>query len=976
MLGGYFFFIESELDINITNNLSIKKSWLSKIDANQETVLGLMQRLLNAQNPTAEKTVNNINALNSSSRLSDHENIISNIFNLKFNLSENVQNKHLFSSSDQTFHFLQGLIDKGYRVLIQKLALQPDCYPWTHIRQLSHPLLIEQLVSLYSLCLDKKCTKTQEMIHFMFCLVELIPNPLDLSQETSQKIFKNVTQVIGQLIYLVDKNSNLTLKIFEIDNEKEIIKNIKQHFSLAMYAMCDRLYVLFEDHLYTQIQSPEVSLNNAIPLEIASILLIDNGTINSGLINLLSEIFIPRDQLLINPNAHLQDVLKFIQESPEFRATFEKIETPNLVSSLAYDVVRATLQLPIEGKITNFQIRQVILAALLSHLRQGDTSSCFAVSLAIELLSSHLWFCLKDLHQLIQQGKLTRQIDRIYKDIPSVKRISDEDLDKKITFDRQGTLIINYQKMGKLWQAPGIKVACQAIGINEMESAILQIIKNLNLNNKNHLLSLNPRDLIYKLCESITPSSSDLENLYANACFAFSCQTSSALLRVWENAIANMAEAEEGSLLKKKIIDVSLDALQYHLCKKNYLPSRLLQNFFLVIQKQLHHSVQLQYDPTIQNKSSKVAGFVLSVQHERITTPHAFREFIVSLVNNSFQELIPDFSDSNEQQELTKICDLLTSYCHTEAFTVYVLARYHPLNSQLISQLENPYSIPYSKLLFTPWITQIGNNSKAVLRVYFENSSLLESKIFTAQTAEDMLSYIIEMCKHMTVDNKQIFLQNPNQLRPLCILGKHRFPFMAGHASLIQAWQQNSLTHEWIQQHVLNPGQTISQTLISDSMQNYLLQEMEKRILPKFFTPVQLTKDLFFFRSQSLNLTIQEYRDLILNHFHKIYPTPIFLNQLMRQIDTTICQILPPELKQLLENSAIHFADTNWSEGAQDIHFCFVVNPGTGKLELAKCYADKTHLKALDQTYWLTNQQWEFLNFPADLVPENFLNFK
>ena len=146
-------------------------------------------------------------------------------------------------------------------------------------------------------------------------------------------------------------------------------------------------------------------------------------------------------------------------------------------------------------------------------------------------------------------------------------------------------------------------------------------------------------------------------------------------------------------------------------------------------------------------------------------------------------------------------------------------------------------------------------------------------------------------------------------------------------------------------------------------LKEILLHEMSEEEVHRILDCVKGTQD---------GLTIKQYRHNILKNCHSVHPLPkVSIEKLVRQIDTALCQSLTPQLKKILEESAVHFADTNWCNGIQDLHFCFAVNPGTGELELWEAHANGTHLMALDQNYWLFNQKWEFLTMPEDLIPDD-----
>jgi len=55
----------------------------------------------------------------------------------------------------------------------------------------------------------------------------------------------------------------------------------------------------------------------------------------------------------------------------------------------------------------------------------------------------------------------------------------------------------------------------------------------------------------------------------------------------------------------------------------------------------------------------------------------------------------------------------------------------------------------------------------------------------------------------------------------------------------------------------------------------------------------------------------------------------------------------------------IHFADTNLHSGVHDVHFCFLVNPGSGKVEVWQVNDDNSGLTPLDQRHVCKNARWE-----------------
>lgn len=877
--------------------------------------------------------------------------------------------------SDSENHIsLLWLREKGYDSLATKLETNHG-YPWDHFKKLRNPIFIEQLVDIYLLSLIKINSEVDRTKMIAFALDLIQKAEFDQLSEDEYDFGNDVRQILGQWIYLINKIPKTAFELIENPDFSEVLENIQKTFMNQIQIVCEKLPALYNTHAQTLLQDPEIAMQTQISVQIAKALLIDIGTINSGIIDSLSNIFLTLKVRPLNHEINIFHTLKLLQDSPKFRNEIENIDLSHPTRTIASDIVKATLDLSAQQEIQPFDGRLTALIAMLSHLRQGGDRSCFAVSLAIEMLSSHLNFCLKDLRQLLEEGKLSRKVKNVKKDVLFTKRISDENLHKKITFDRSGVLWMKDKRLASLWEAPGLISACRSIGIEDPQTTILETIKRLPKQKGKEFYTISIQTLISKICEQTilsSPSSSSLDQLYSTASFAFSACTTQPLLKVWENAIANMAEAEEGGMIKKAILEVILDSLQFKLVQLSFPPSSLLRDFFLFFQKLLYQNIRLQYDPMIlqssKNNENKIeGGFILYNIDQKIANEKSFRAFLHSLLKEVASTTRDMFSEESVIQELNKIVEILKSYLDTDEFMGYLLARYHPSNKEPVSNITHRSPLDYTQLTYTPWLTQTGNNSKTLLKIYIESDIPIQSEKFTFTEPEEALEKIIDMCKHMPEQEKSSYFDNPYKLTPFCILGKHRLPFMAGHPSIASGWQEKGITQTWIDQSVIDPGKEIGATLIDESTKARV-NDYLKTILLQELSPNKIESILARIQENPSPCTVQQYRNFILQSAQSL---PQDFADFTRKVDTGLCNSLDPTLKEMLAESAVHFADTNWRQGAQDIHFCFLTNPGSGKLELWEIYADGSHLTALDQDYWLRNQKWEFFTFPKNLVPDD-----
>lgn len=978
----------------ISPQTPLRSHWFAKIEAKQQQVSSMIMQVLaheygqDLPSPIFESTpfISNFNDLQKSQ--GKLLGIISHL-NLPlphFPVQEQLRNPRLAITKPDLLEWLK---KEGYASLAEKMENQSG-YPWSEFEKIRSPALIEQLVDIHSLCLHKGMTQDQEypLLNFALHLANLIVSAeLPDQYPHSADLHHDTIQVLGQLIYLLQSNPQKASSIVDISSIEKTLENIKQAFSADVQDICERLQNHYLLHQSTQLQDPEIALHTRIPIEIAKALLTDIGTINFGIIDALSAIFLSPDSVPINHEINLSHALKLLQHSPQLRDEFEKIHSPRLSASPSIDVIQAALGLPPEHSMISYDAQLTTLIAILSHLRQGGDRSCFAISVAIEILSAHLGYCFKDLKQLLEEGKLTRSINKVQKDIPFIKKISDENLHKILVFNQKGELIIHQEKLLPLWHAPGILAACQSVGIIHPKEAILSIIAQLPPPDQRGLYQIKTQSILQKLCENASyadePNRASLDHLYTLALFAFSSQTCQPLLKVWENSIANMAEAEEGSMVKRAILESTLDALQFKLGELKFPRSLLLQRYFLSIQKLLYEGIRLIYDPTtIESPENGVkkteGGFVLYYHNYKINDEKAFRKLLhetLFKVKNKLEKM--NLTDL-ETKQLNEVSVILNSQIDTDKFIGYLLARYHRSNEGAVRKMSQGIPIDYSRLRFTPWITRVGNDSKSLLKIYLEHDQPLQSNHLIVSGAEEALTQIIDMCKKMPEDEKEQFVNNPNKLKPLCIIGKHRLPFMAGNPSLASAWQKKLSTPDWIENFVIVPGREISKTIIDAVTRDQFIQNFEAGVLKNKDYYLNFEKVIKLFDRIPQKSTIKQFRNYVLKICQSVQPSMMHADtkKMTREIDTILCQSLEPKLKKRLEVSAVHFADTNWCNGIQDLHFCFAVNPGTGKLELWEGQADGTHLMALDQNYWLNEQKWEFLTLPQDNIPDDSIYLK
>ncbi|MEM1282062.1 MAG: hypothetical protein AAGG81_00770 [Chlamydiota bacterium] len=90
--------------------------------------------------------------------------------------------------------------------------------------------------------------------------------------------------------------------------------------------------------------------------------------------------------------------------------------------------------------------------------------------------------------------------------------------------------------------------------------------------------------------------------------------------------------------------------------------------------------------------------------------------------------------------------------------------------------------------------------------------------------------------------------------------------------------------------------------------------------------------------------------------------------KLMEQIDTKIFELLPEETRSTLIESGLVTDDPNWSSGVHALFFIWMVNPGTGELELCHYNKDLQKVEFIHQDIWFPKKKGYYWYLPKNYV--------
>ncbi len=150
---------------------------------------------------------------------------------------------------------------------------------------------------------------------------------------------------------------------------------------------------------------------------------------------------------------HILSVLKQLKEDPMLVRKLESI-SPLLQSSTVREIIRQTLRLSAKDPIDISKVRQAVLCALLTYLRQS-VGSCFATAPAILIQSEQLGLMIEDLKRLLETSSLERVVRGVSYSVPFNVKWGSGDWDKPFLVEKQTFLHLH----------PGLSFALDESGL-------------------------------------------------------------------------------------------------------------------------------------------------------------------------------------------------------------------------------------------------------------------------------------------------------------------------------------------------------------------------------------------------------------------------------------------------------------------------------------------------------------------------------
>lgn len=790
-------------------------------------------------------------------------------------------------------------------------------YPWKEIAEISNPILQEQLIDLYHLCK----TKAPDLYPRILSATEnaLKRQEHDLSPESY--VHSPSCEFLAKLIYLIDQTE-------ELENFSgkgiNLFISVEECFDEQIRKTYKDLIVMYQRFDQTHVFPTEQAVEAQIPIVISKLLITKSGALNTGLINPLIASFTENNEFKFS---HFAKALKRAQRDlvarPDLRSQIREVQKPIDNEAIGVAIIRATLSLSPSEPITQADASRTVLASYLSYIRQQmGSETAFADFIMIDSLMYKTEKCLKDLSSLIEKGLITRRSNRKEVSYPSLLDEKKGEYLKRVKFDRDGYLYEGPTRLKQIWQEPGFRNAAAVLGVTNTKEYFKNILEKL----RNEATQTNERwtvtvdQVLHKMVEE-----SDSQLLKQTVYLAFTSQIHHPLINTWRHTIANMSQTEYLKNTCQTMLEVIKTAL-----KNSSIDS---QNVESKIEKEIESRIKILYS----KKDSNEGGFVLydtknECAHKNWTalnTPETISTFFEDVISKSVSK---EQIGISELKQLSKECaeKTLNNYCS--------------LHGDDLSPLGS-----FCREKSIPFINTSGTDGVEAYKVYYEIGNKKEIFKSTSQTPEELLYTLLKIGeKHQakTFDPIPAFI---SQHQAICI--KANSPFFK------KVYEVQEHSREWLENTLIEPGRAVAMHTVTESLKDKLVNFVSKKI------KLETQATSFLQRAGDIPTdSIAEFRDgLIELYGEMISADPQQKLRIATKIDKEICRSLPENLRKEMLKTALPFAETNWDDHGRDIRLGFMVNPGTGNLELFEMTEDFMEIKPLDLQLWLKGREWQFL---------------
>ncbi len=411
------------------------------------------------------------------------------------------------------------------------------------------------------------------------------------------------------------------------------------------------------------------------------------------------------------------------------------------------------------------------------------------------------------------------------------------------------------------------------------------------------------------------------------------------------------------------------------------------QEYFQEIYDADMHEVQVgQYEDS-------PAGFRLVYKHGRsnaslwsmIYTAEQYVEVLTEFFLSIESQIGAELEGEEATTVLSSVTTAVVSHIQTEAFLRSAISRMSKAHG---NQIEKK-----------PWAYTSGGTMTTLLKTYYKREAEITEEARWVESETDLLVFILDVLKKIPLPLEDKIVQNRMGL--LMYSPSHAFILYPYFSLLQKGWQENTFTYSWVRDQVILPRkQFYSSISLSLPEQVFLLEELGKKfpfIASRLKSVAYLegvsVKDLrgqiinslagnfadqvdsFLYEMLPLTFTkewkyimaklLDDFNQVEVSRLLELFPDPesFFIGaKRMQEIAKAMILILQDtvafsfDLHEYIAKKAeviflappepLFFADTNWT----GYYFAFLVNPGTGELELWRI--DRAGVQGVPMSTW------------------------
>jgi len=651
---------------------------------------------------------------------------------------------------------------------------------------------------------------------------------------------------------------------------------------------------------------------------------------------------------------HFQHVVNALHDSKDLLNLFNRFKVP-VANRYIETLILYSLGLPLKTKVTNRELRQAVLTALLTPLRQ-NVGSCFATAPGIIIQSEQMERLLLDLYDLVMTCSLSRTFGGVQHAVPISPSWGVGDLKKPII-------------PSKVFEVPTLQAAFEAAGVP------LSKIKA-----PSKLMTVDT--FIHETVRKKHGQTEQAQALEKEAKETFKSFTDHALLKAWEYTLASFSDYKVEFFRWNLYASLGFDqnevggigylfyqTLQQKLTEANAKTEELHQDYARAIDEvrmtqallrqassrdrvrqlkaeldvRLHHAqgckdmrddsshraenlanffkfllekyaekfpeyFQEIYDAEMYDVETGLyddapAGFRLLYKHGRRdplawTLIHNEKEYIQSL-NHFFLATEPQIAAECEweegEKELQELTTLLIHHLNTEEFLTSAIERMGKAHKtkQSGALIEN-----ISQVEKKPWSYTSGGTMHTLIRCYYCLEKDLTEEKRPIENPMDLLIFLLDLLKGLPYTATKAFEDNPKK-GMLMYSPTHAFVLRPGLSPFKEGWLDKGFSYTWARDHVLHPGEEFYEVIRLDrDMQELLAEEFIEKHFPE-----QSHALLREFTPHAETLHLPNFRTHLFNYLSPHLTEPMALSdRLDGYLRTAFPLIHPPELEKLLQD--------------------------------------------------------------------------